>query len=234
MTRRDVVVVPDADALATLIADRLTERVAELQAAGSRPRIALTGGTIANRAYALLDTGPADWTAVDFWWGDERFVPEGHEDRNAQQAAEAFLDRLEVGADQRHRFAAHDCALSAREAADAYAATLPDGGFDLVLCGVGPDGHVASLFPGFAQLHERDRAAVEVFDSPKPPPVRLSLTFDTLNDTRAAWFLAAGAEKADAVARALADDGSVDETPARGVRGRDETVWLLDEAAAGA
>jgi 6-phosphogluconolactonase len=224
-----VEILPDADALAQAIADRLTTLVAGLQAQGATPRVVLTGGTIAAAAYERIDAGSADWSQVDFWFGDERFVPEGHADRNDQQARDTFLDR--VGATSVHSVAGNDCSLSAAEAADQYAATLPDEPFDVVLLGMGPDGHVASLFPHHDQLHEADRDCVELFDSPKPPPVRISMTFPALNHAESVWFLVSGEEKADAVARALADDGTVDETPARGARGRQETLWLLDEAA---
>ena len=223
---------PDADALAEAISERLSARVAELQAKGRTPRVVLTGGTIAAAAYQRVDADAADWSDVEFWFGDERFVPEGHADRNDQQARDAFLDR--IGASRVHIVAGNDCSLSAAEAADQYAASLPDEPFDLVLLGMGPDGHVASLFPGHSQLHETERACVELFDSPKPPAVRISMTFPTLNRTDAVWFLVSGDEKAEAVERALADEGSIDETPARGVRGRQETAWLLDEAAASA
>ena len=225
-----VEILPDVDALAQAIADRLTTRVAALQAEGRTPRVVLTGGTIAVTAYQRIGEGSADWANVDFWFGDERFMPEGHADRNDQQARDAFLDR--VGATRVHRVAGNDCSLSAAEAADEYAATLPDDPFDIVLLGVGPDGHVASLFPQHPQLRETERACVELFDSPKPPPVRITMTFPTLNRADAVWFLVSGEEKSDAVARALAEDGSLNETPARGARGRQETVWLLDEAAA--
>jgi len=223
-------ILPDADALAQAIADRLTSRVAALQAEGRTPRIVLTGGTIAMTAYQRSGDDAADWTNVDFWFGDERFVPEGHADRNDQQARDAFLDR--VGATRVHSVAGNDCSLSAAEAADEYASTLPNEPFDIVLLGVGPDGHVASLFPQHPLLHESERACVELFDSPKPPPVRISMTFPTLNRADAVWFLVSGSEKSDAVARALAEVGAIDETPARGVQGRQETLWLLDEAAA--
>jgi 6-phosphogluconolactonase len=224
-------ILSDAEALAQAIADRLTRLVAGLQAQGRTPRIVLTGGTIAAAAYERIDAESADWADVDFWFGDERFVPEGHSDRNDQQARDAFLDR--VGATRVHSVAGNDCSLSAAEVADQYAATLPDEPFDVVLLGVGPDGHVASLFPHHLALHEADRDCVELFDSPKPPPVRISMTFPALNHSEFVWFLVSGEEKADAVARALAEDGSVDETPARGVKGLQETRWFLDEAAAG-
>ncbi len=223
-------ILPDADALAQAIADRLSSQVAALQAEGRTPRIVLTGGTIAMNAYQRIGEDAADWANVDFWFGDERFVPEGHADRNDQQARDAFLDR--VGATRVHSVAGNDCSLSAATAANEYAATLPDEPFDIVLLGVGPDGHVASLFPQHPLLHETERACAELFDSPKPPPVRISMTFPTLNRADAVWFLVSGEEKSDAVARAVAEDGTVDETPARGVRGRQETVWILDQAAA--
>ena len=223
-------ILPDADGLAKAIAERLTRLVAGLQAQGATPRVVLTGGTIAAAAYERIDADSADWPNVEFWFGDERFVPEGHADRNDQQARDAFLDR--VGATRVHSVAGNDCSLSAAEVADQYAATLPDEPFDVVLLGMGPDGHVASLFPHHAALTEADRDCVELFDSPKPPPVRISMTFPALNHAESVWFLVSGEEKADAVALALAADGSIDETPARGARGRQETVWLLDEAAA--
>jgi 6-phosphogluconolactonase len=105
------------------------------------------------------------------------------------------------------------------------------------MLGMGPDGHVASLFPGFDQLGVDDQIAVAVTGSPKPPPERVSLTFPALNRTRAVWFLVTGEGKAEAVQRALADEGNVTETPARGIDpvpavGAGETTWFLDLAAA--
>ncbi len=218
-------------ALPTVIADRFTTRLAELQALGKRPSVVLTGGTIAIDAYQAISGGGVDWTEVDFYWGDERFVPDGHADRNDQQAKDAFLTRLGVPAERIHSMPAHGCEFSTSAAADAYAAELPSEPFDLVLLGMGPDGHVASLFPGFEQLHETERRAVEVFNSPKPPAVRVTMTFPTLNHADAVWFLVSGEGKADAVARALSD-GTIEDTPAIGVSGSTETLWLLDEAAA--
>ncbi|MFT4189220.1 MAG: 6-phosphogluconolactonase [Aeromicrobium sp.] len=227
------VVIVDDDP-AGLLARRLNERIGEITATGRNARVALTGGTVATDAYRRLQADDADWDQVEFWWSDERFVPDGHADRNDRQAREAFLDRLGVPAEHLHPMPAHGCDQTMADAADAYAETLPEDGFDVVLLGVGPDGHVASLFPGFAQLDEAERRAVEVFGSPKPPPERISLTFGALNDADAVWFVASGEGKADAVARALAADGTVAETPARGVRGRSETLWFLDPTAASA
>ena len=106
------------------------------------------------------------------------------------------------------------------------------GQFDVLMLGIGPDGHVASLFPGHDALAVDDRVAVGVLDSPKPPPERISLTFAALNRAESVWFLASGDGKSEAVAAALATDGTVQATPARGVTGRDETIWFLDHEAA--
>ena len=226
-----VVVLRDAAALTQAVAGRLVERLAQLQSNGRTPSVVLTGGTIAIAIYEALPADGVDWTDVDFYWGDERFVPEGHADRNDQQARDAFLDRLGVPAARIHAMPAHDCALGAREAADNYARVIPEEPFDLVLLGMGPDGHIESLFPGFAQLHETERTVVEVFDAPKPPPVRLSLTMSALNHAHSVWFLVSGEGKAEAVEKALGA-GTLVGTPATGVRGGHETVWLLDDAAA--
>lgn len=225
------IVHPDADALAADIAMRLGALVAAVQATGREPHVVLTGGTIAIAAYELVSDDTADWSRVHWWWGDERYVPAGHADRNDQQARDAFLDRLGVPDDHVHAMPAPGRGESISDAADGYGSSLPAEPFDLVLLGLGPDGHVASLFPGFAQLDEVDRPCVEVFGSPKPPPERITLTFPVLNHATEVWFLVAGEGKADAVARALGD-GRVADTPAAGVRGLQATTWLLDEAAA--
>lgn len=220
---------PSADVLAEFIARRLESRLASIQAERT-PRVLLTGGTIANSAYRLLREDAVDWANVEFWFGDERYVPADLPDRNDGQARDAFLTR--VGATRVHTVADNDCSLSASEAAALYATSLPHDPFDVALFGVGPDGHVASLFPGFPQLAVTEAGTAAVFDSPKPPPIRITLTYPALTNSAAVWFLVSGADKADAVARALAPSGSVEETPARGVHGLEETRWFLDEAAA--
>ncbi len=222
---------PDADSLATAIAERFGSFVAACQREGRTPHVALTGGTIAIAAYERVAADAADWTDLHVWFGDERFVPAGHAERNDHQAREAMLDRLGVPDEHVHAMPAHGCSDSMAEEADRYGAALPAEGFDLVLLGLGPDGHIASLFPGFAQVGETQRRCVEVFGSPKPPPERISLTLPALNDTRETWFIVSGEGKADAVARTFAPEGSVEETPARGAHGREATRWLLDAAA---
>jgi 6-phosphogluconolactonase len=227
----------DAEALATAMATALLDRLAAAQAEGGTPQIGLTGGTIADRLHrrvAELSPGSGvDWARVVVWWGDERFVAPDSPDRNAGQARAAFLDA--VGADPAH---VHEMpstaeADSADAGAAAYAQTLREhggGAFDVLMLGIGPDGHVASLFPGSAALDVDDRPAVGVIDSPKPPPERITLTFGALNRSRAVWFVASGEGKAEAVSRAIGG-APVHEIPAVGVGGQDETVWFLDEAA---
>ncbi|GAB2452932.1 6-phosphogluconolactonase [Nocardioides hungaricus] len=227
---------PDPAALATAVAGELLARLSDAQSAGGVPQIALTGGTVAEEIHReiarLSPASEVDWTRVVVWWGDERFVAPDSPDRNALQARAAFLDA--VGATQVHEMPSPASAASADEGAAAYAAELREHGsgeFDVVMLGIGPDGHVASLFPGFPQLDVADAIAVGVTGSPKPPPERISLTFAALNRAKSVWLLVSGAGKAAAVAAAL---GGADrhDVPAAGVTGHDETLWFLDRPAA--
>ncbi len=238
MSAPDVRLHDDADALVGDVASALLGRLEAAQARGEVPQIGLTGGSIADQLHRELarraPDSSLDWSRVVFWWGDERFVPRDSDERNARQAREALLDHVGVDEANVHEVPASDEVETAEEAADAYAATLRSEGagfFEVLMLGIGPDGHCASLFPGHPALEASGAIAVAVHDSPKPPPDRVTLTFEAMDRCRAVWFIASGDGKADAVARALADDGSVVETPARGVRG-DETVWWLDAPAA--
>jgi 6-phosphogluconolactonase len=230
----------DADVLVGDVASALLDRIEGAQARGVVPHIGLTGGSIAEELHRELARRAADssvdWSRVAFWWGDERFVPADSPDRNAGQARAALLDHVPVEEANVHEVPASDQVATAEDAAEAYAAAMRQHGagfFEVLMLGIGPDGHCASLFPGHPALDARDALAVAVHDSPKPPPDRVSLTFEAMERCRAVWFIASGEGKAEAVARALAEDGTVAETPARGVRG-EETVWWLDEAAASA
>ncbi|MBS2937776.1 6-phosphogluconolactonase [Nocardioides sp. J2M5] len=230
----------DADLLVGDVASALLDRLEAAQARGEVPQVGLTGGTIADALHRELARRAADssvdWSRVVFWWGDERFVEAASPDRNARQAREALLDHVGVDPAHVHEVPASDEVATAEEAAEAYSSAIREHGagfFEVLLLGVGPDGHCASLFPGHPALHATDAIAVAVHDSPKPPPDRVTLTFEAMERCRAVWFIASGEGKAEAVARALADEGSLEETPARGVRG-DETVWWLDEDAASA
>lgn len=233
---RDVIVLSDPDTVAEAVAVRFLERLAASQARGEVPSVALTGGTVARLVHRRIAERAADyavdWEFVRFWFGDERFVAIDSADRNAVQAREDLLDV--VGATQVFEVPAAGTVQDAEQAAAHYAALLcaeVGDAFDLVMLGMGPDGHVASLFPGFPQLEDHHHLAVPVAGAPKPPADRISLTFGALNRSRATWFLVTGAEKAAAVQRAWAFDGSVAETPARGITGPAVT-WFVDEAAA--
>ena len=201
--------------------------------------------------------GAVDWSGVHLWWGDERFLPDGDPDRNETQARAALVDALvaDSGLPAGHvhampargavvdgatvetpersaaAYAAELAAFAAPPAtgsADAQEPAVPE--FDVLLLGMGPDGHVASLFPGHEGLTARG-ATVGVHGSPKPPPERVSLTFGALRRAREVWVVAAGAEKAAQAAAALAG-GAVTDVPAAGARGTERTLWLLDAAAA--
>lgn len=230
--------------LATAVATALLARLAHAQSEGRVPQIGLTGGSIADelhREVARLSPGSGvDWSRVVLWWGDERWLPAGSPDRNEVQAHAAFITDLGVAATNVHPMPASDAGLSLADAALAYAETVREhgaGSFDVLMLGVGPDGHVASLFPGHPAALVRDAIAVPVEESPKPPPERISLTFEAMDRSDAVWFVAAGADKADAVAAARsgpAEIGSPEavECPARVPRGTVETIWWLDPASA--
>jgi 6-phosphogluconolactonase len=241
MTEPRVEVHESADDLATAVAGELLARVADAQAAGHVPHLGLTGGSIAVRIHQELarlsqeSEVEADWSRVVFWWGDERFVEPASPERNERQAREAFLDHVEVDPAHVHAMPSTESAASAEEGAAAYAEDLRthgSGGFDVLMLGVGPDAHVASLFPGHPGVDAVGAIAVAVHDSPKPPPDRISLTLECLNRARAVWFVVSGEDKAGAVALAMADGTDVHDAPAAGVRGQDETIWFLDRAAA--
>lgn len=230
----------DATDLATFTARLLLKRLARVQAHGRVPSVVLTGGTIADQVHREVarlhdDSAAVDWSLVDVWWGDERYVPHDDPERNAGQARAAFLDHVGVNRARVHEMPASDGGLPDVEAAaaayDAEVRAYATGTFDVVMLGIGPDGHVASLFPGFPQLDVDDRMAVAVTDSPKPPPQRVSLTRGVLSRADDVWFLASGESKAGAVAKAL---GGADrhDIPAAGVHGREHTRWLLDQDAA--
>jgi 6-phosphogluconolactonase len=207
-------------------AEAVARIVAEQAARGGS--IVLTGGRTPGRAYERAAALQPDWSDVSVWFGDERCVPPEDERSNYALARRTLLDRLE-GEPDVHRIRGE---LQPADAAGEYDLALDGVELDLLLLGVGPDGHIASLFPGFPQLDVDDRIAVGVTDSPKPPPERISLTFDALNRSKSVWFLVSGDQKAPAVARALAEGTDRHDCPASGVSGSEETIWFLDRAAA--
>ena len=239
MTTPRIEVHDSSEALATAVAGELLTRLADAQAAGTTPQIGLTGGSIAeavHREVARLSEGSeVDWSQVVIWWGDERFVEPASDDRNERLALEAFLNFVDPDPAKLHPMPSTETASSLEEGAAAYSEELRTygaGEFDILMLGVGPDGHIASLFPGFPQLDVSDEIAVGVTDSPKPPPERITLTFPALNRSRSVWFLVSGEGKAEAVARALAEGTDLHDIPAAGVTGLEETIWFLDRDSA--
>ena len=236
----------DRQALAEAVADALVARVDAAARDRGVAHVVLTGGSMGNAVMEALARRARDgaldsaaWRVTHLWWGDERFVPAGDGDRNDGQADEAGLGDLPVLKKNVHRVPSGTGADAAKEAAARYAATLAREAeqgqatpvFDVVMLGMGPDTHVASLFPGHPQVSLRDEATAAVPHSPKPPPVRVTMTVPTLCSASAVWLVVSGADKADAVATATRaqDDHDV---PASMVHGRRETVWWLDEDAA--
>jgi 6-phosphogluconolactonase len=240
-----VVVHSDPDVLAHAVAARLVVRLVDAQAARGVASIVLTGGRIAAAVYESVADSPArdavDWSRVDVWWGDERFLPDGHPDRNETQARSALLDQLPLDPARVHPMPASDGptgddpeAAAAAYAADLAAAARPGSEqlphLDVLLLGVGEEGHVASVFPEAPAAYEH-RPVAAVRGCPKPPPIRVSLTIPAINTAEEVWLLAAGTEKAGAVGMALSGAGPV-QVPAAGVHGVERTLWLLDRAAA--
>ncbi len=242
-----VIIKRDPDALAEYVATRLVNRIVKRVAEGKRMHICLTGGTMGGavlRAAARDERVSAiDWSLVHFWFGDERFVPRDSDDRNDKQAREAFLDHIDVPAENIHTVATSEDGVDLDAAAIAYADELaefapsdrsetgPWPSFDICFLGVGPDAHIASLFPDRPEISVTDRATVPVRESPKPPSERVSLTRPVINSSKRVWMVIAGADKAAALGLALAG-ASYQSVPAAGAKGRRRTAFFVDEVAA--
>jgi 6-phosphogluconolactonase len=242
VTQPQVVAYRSPELLAAATAARLITGLADAQAANGSAAVVLTGGRTGTAILAQVRTAPArdtvDWSRVDVYWGDERFLPAGHPDRNETQAREALLDHVPVEPSRVHAMAPADAGMTPEAGAQAYAemlaAAAPAGDpvpiFDVCLLGVGEEGHTASIFPDSPAVHETALSVVAVHDCPKPPPVRITLTLPAIRRAAEIWLVTSGKGKAEAVAAALGGAGEV-ELPAAGARGRYHTRWLLDEAA---
>ena len=220
------------------LADDVVALLASLLQAGARPRVVLTGGSVArevHREIAARGVG-LDWSQVTVLWGDERFVPADDDERNDRQADEDLLSLVPVTPGNVLRVPTSDDASDVHEAAASYATAVTrllgeddaqTAAFDLVMLGIGPDGHVASLFPGHPVGAGQ---VIAVDDSPKPPPERVSMSYDLLGRAQRVWFVAAGEDKSEAVRGSV--HGGPTDLPAARVRGREDTRWYLDDAAA--
>ncbi|GAA3824617.1 6-phosphogluconolactonase [Sphaerisporangium flaviroseum] len=244
MSVPSVLIHRDADLLAKAVAARLITGLVDAQAAKGSAHLVLTGGGMGISTLAEVAATHArdavEWPRLDIWWGDERFLPTGDPERNETGARSALLDHVDVDPARVHPMKGPDSGLDAEESAALYAEELrkasrpedhgPVPSFDILMLGLGPDGHVASLFPGMPALYD-ERPVVAVHGAPKPPPTRISMTLPTLRAAREVWVIAAGEEKAGAVRLALQESGPM-QVPAAGARGRSRTLFLLDRAAA--
>ena len=233
---------PDSDALVAAASERLVTAIDKAVTARGRALIALTGGGNGNGLLRQLGAQQQriDWSKVHLFWGDERYVPEDDDERNEKQAREALIDHVDIPASNVHPIAASDgefdndlaaAALAYEQVLAAYADQGAAPAFDVHLLGVGPEGHINSLFPDTPAVRETTRLVVGVEDSPKPPPRRITLTLPAVQNSREVWLLVSGSAKAEAVAAAINGADPVD-VPAAGAVGREQTVWLLDVEAA--
>jgi 6-phosphogluconolactonase len=244
----EIAVQPSADALAADVVARLVDCLTRAQTDGRRAALALTAGSIMEQVWAAVAGSASaaeavDWARVDVFWGDERFVPADSPDRNDAPAQRILFAHPPFSAAARHSMPAlggnYGDDLDA--AAAGYAETLraarrPDDvddtpSFDVVLLGIGPDGHCCSLFPDHPSARDESGPVIAVRNSPKPPPLRISLSFDGLNRAEEVWVVASGAGKAAAVASALGG-AAREQVPSAGAVGRRRTLWLLDQDAA--
>jgi 6-phosphogluconolactonase len=245
---RQVIVSATAEQLAQDVAERVIARLTEVLTRRDRAAVALTAGSIMesvwNRLSRQADAAQVDWSRVDVFWGDERFVPADSHDRNDAPAERTLFATAPFSEAVRYSMPASDGDYGADldAAAAAYADTLlaarrtdDDGSvpsFDIVLLGIGPDGHCCSLFPDHPSARDLSSSVIAVRDSPKPPPLRLSFSFDGLNTADEIWVVASGSGKADAAADALAPGADRTHVPSAGALGRSRTLWLLDAEAA--
>jgi 6-phosphogluconolactonase len=237
-------VLPDAAAVAAQAGVWFLRLADEAVRARGRFTVALSGGSTPRALYQLLagpDAAalgpPAAWDRIHLFWGDERYVPPDHPDSNYRMTREALLDRVPVPAANVHPIPTHF--PDPAEAATVYEATLrtafgvPEGWprFDLVLLGLGPDAHTASLFPGTAALRDVEHLVTANW-VPKFTSYRITLTYPTLNNGACVQFLVSGAEKKDALRAVWHGPRDLEQFPAQGIlpdNGR--LVWLVDRAA---
>jgi 6-phosphogluconolactonase len=228
------IVVDKPDALARRLVERLERAFGSALANRNRFALALPGGSVATSFFPALSAADVDWTQADFFWGDERAVVPEDPESNFGLARSLWLEPRNVPDRRIHRMHAEEADLE-RAAAD-YAREMvrrlgEPPRLDLALLGMGPDGHVCSLFPGHPLLHEEKRWVAPVLDSPKPPPRRLTLTMPVLATADLVVVAALGEAKAEALRRALGEpDSSL--PVAIATRRAKEVVFFVDEAAA--
>ena len=244
----EVIIQESAAALAADTAARVVSTLSAAQKQRGYASMVLTGGSILEAVLGGLASAAGqdtiDWSAVDVYWGDERFVASDSDDRNDLPAGK-LLAPLGLDPARVHQMPADDGpdGDDVDAAAARYAQLLADAvdpkhhnvedipAFDVALIGIGPDGHCCSLFPEQAGPRETTKSVISVRNSPKPPPTRISLTFRALEACDQVWVIASGSGKAEAVAKALTGADPL-EVPSAGARGYNRTLWLLDHDAA--
>lgn len=214
-------------------ADDLARRIQNVCIQRGRCRIAISGGSTPRPAYQQLVRaeliGKIDWDRIHVFWTDERCVPPDHPDSNFRMASEAFLSHVSIPATQIHRM--HGEARPEDEA-QRYSMIIGDEPMDIVLLGMGTDGHVASLFPGNAETLHANARVIDAL-GPDAPHHRISLTLRTINESHTVCFWVTGKKKADRVARVFREHQTgINQSPAARVSPSGDLVWLLDEAAA--
>lgn len=229
---RRIVRLTDADEVADVVARRLLSRVVDLQDKHGAVHICLTGGRTANKMYErfadLVPDSELDASKLQLWWGDERFIPATDAERNSLQAVSRLARTVRINSADIHMMPAQDGRADSHQCAAEYETELGDTIFDITLLGIGPDGHVGSIFPDHPSFDTTSRNVVGVTDAPKPPSERISLTIPAMNRSDEIWVITTGSDKADAVARALEGDESL---PASHLEAREAIYWFLDAAA---
>lgn len=228
---------PDTTHLARLLAQDLAHHIqmqAERRSEKTPLEIAIAGGFVATTVLpALAEAGEdIDWTKVRFWWCDERFVPAGDPDRNDEEARRCLLDQLEgVRIVPMPTDDSQGLAQAQEDFTEQWKTLMATRSLDVAVLGMGPDGHIASLFPGMYEPFE-SQPIIAVKDSPKPPPQRLSLSMPVILATQRIYLAAAGEAKAAVLGDAFAADVDVRQLPVAALRQREDVRWYLDEAAA--
>jgi len=231
MSEIETMIFENRDDLVSNAAQIIAEKIGSLSSLPKDVHIAITGGTVGTLTLEAISrlTRGLKLSKLHIWWVDERFVSRESSDRNELQARKAWLEGSDIFEQNIHAFPASD-SVSIEEAARSFAKEIetmnPE--FDMVLLGLGDDGHVASLFPGSDAIAIGDHVVIEK-NSPKPPKMRLSLSMKAINGAKEVMFLVSGIEKAQAVSNAISGVGNF---PAGDVSGLDSTLWLLDEDAA--
>lgn len=244
MTRdRRVLVHRDGAAVASAVAARFITKVIDLLDAQDLVHVVLTGGRIGTAILSSINDSAArdaiDWSRVHIWWGDERWVAEGSDERNDTGARTALLDHVALNAAHVHSYPSRSPGAgtgpeldnAAQTYREALAAAAGDGQsvptFDITFLGVGADGHIASLFPDSAEIVDSLSTVLAVRNAPKQPPERLSLSLQAINSSDRIWLCLTGSDKASALGLALAG-ASPEQVPAAGAHGRKHTVFFVD------